>query len=94
MHCVAVIDANHPLLAPKLQNKVLIWPHSGSAELATRLNMCEMAARNVLAGLGLLEEAKSILPPSVWKTRRAFEAAEDSGEDEHALQPDYSTHFV
>ncbi|MDB5083289.1 MAG: ghrB 1 [Bacilli bacterium] len=42
------IDPNHPLLS--LDNAVLL-PHIGSASIDTRTKMCQMAIRNVVAGV-------------------------------------------
>jgi glyoxylate reductase len=45
---VEPILANHPLIA--LENVVLL-PHIGSATVATRMEMAEMTAKNILLGL-------------------------------------------
>lgn len=45
---VEPIHANHPLIA--LEN-VVVLPHIGSATIATRMEMAEMTAQNILLGL-------------------------------------------
>lgn len=45
------IPADHPLLDESLRYKVLITPHTASAEVQTRTAMAELTARNVLAAL-------------------------------------------
>ncbi|EJD49045.1 hypothetical protein AURDEDRAFT_135947 [Auricularia subglabra TFB-10046 SS5] len=47
------IPADHPLLDESLRYKVLITPHTASAEVQTRTAMAELTARNVLAALGI-----------------------------------------
>lgn len=50
------IAKDHPLLAdPDVKDKVLLFPHIGSATTETRMEMCDVSNRNVLAGLGLGE---------------------------------------
>ncbi|PWN48628.1 hypothetical protein IE53DRAFT_389151 [Violaceomyces palustris] len=49
------IPASHPLLQADCVDKVVILPHIGSATNETRFAMAELAARNILGGVGLLE---------------------------------------
>jgi len=45
------IPKTHPLLSSELQNRVVIFPHIGSATTATREKMALMAAQNLIAAL-------------------------------------------
>ncbi|UZJ52926.1 hypothetical protein CBS101457_002246 [Exobasidium rhododendri] len=47
------ISAGHPLLAPELESRVVIFPHAASSEGDARIAMAEKCARNIVKGLGL-----------------------------------------
>ncbi|KZV97456.1 hypothetical protein EXIGLDRAFT_730672 [Exidia glandulosa HHB12029] len=47
------IAADHPVLDDSLRHKVVIMPHSGSAEAASRTEMADLTARNVLKALNI-----------------------------------------
>lgn len=50
------VDANHPLVAPDLRERVLILPHAASTVVETRSMMADVAARNILTTLGFEDE--------------------------------------
>jgi len=45
------LPLSSPLLAKGLQDKVVIFPHIGSATLATRTKMAQITASNLISGL-------------------------------------------
>lgn len=48
------IRPDHPLLSdPYIKDKVQLLPHIGSATTETRMEMCDVTNRNILAGLGV-----------------------------------------
>lgn len=49
----ADIPADHPLLAPELESKVVLYPHIGSSTVEARKAMSSVTEENVLAGLGM-----------------------------------------
>lgn len=54
----ADIPADHPLLAPELENKVVLYPHIGSSTVEARKAMSTVTEENALAGLGLRDAEK------------------------------------
>ncbi len=50
------VPASHPLLADiEIRDKVALLPHIGSATTEARRAMADLAAKNLLAGVGVLE---------------------------------------
>jgi lactate dehydrogenase-like 2-hydroxyacid dehydrogenase len=47
------VSAQHPLLAPDLESRVVVFPHAASSEQEARVAMAEQCARNIVKGLGL-----------------------------------------
>lgn len=58
------ISADHPLMAPELEDKVLVLPHIASATFEARIAMAECAALNTLGALGLREDSPADAMPS------------------------------
>ena len=58
------ISADHPLMAPELEDKVLVLPHIASATFEARFAMGERTALNVLGGLGLRDDGPADAMPS------------------------------
>ena len=79
------LPRDHPLVrtqGTKLEGKVLITPHQGSATAETRLMMLKMAYDNLLAGLKQLR-----LPWTVSESESMFATGAKVGSNKWSGQP-------
>ena len=79
------LPRDHPLVqtkGTKLEGKVLITPHQGSATAETRLMMLKMAFDNLLAGLDKLR-----LPWTVPEAEKMFAKGATVGANKWSGQP-------
>lgn len=56
------VGKDHPLLAPDLDDKVVLLPHIGSATIESRHAMADTASMNVLGALGVRPDKPDQMP--------------------------------